>query len=53
VDYGNTLGGMMTSLQAFLLGIMIYLTPSMALLALMLCRLPDAEQMPTAPPQEA
>jgi hypothetical protein len=43
----------MTNLQEFWLGIMVYLTPSMALLALMLWRLPDAEQMPAAPAQEA
>ena len=43
----------MTSLQAFSLGMMVYFTPSMALFALMLWRLPEAEQIPTAPAQEA
>jgi hypothetical protein len=43
----------MTGVQAFLLGIMVYLTPSMALLAMMLWRLPDAEQMSATPAQEA
>jgi hypothetical protein len=43
----------MSNLQVLLLGIMVSLTPSMAFLAVMLRRLPDAEQMPRAPTQEA